>query len=99
MNINTEKIPNNTLDVIDIVTKYYFDYNSNVVEKAKHMTKCCAKAKDKWVDAPAKIDDLRTKLNDICEALEEAVDIMEENVVWDEDHIQHICKLAVNMDM
>jgi hypothetical protein len=27
MNINTEKIWNNTLDVIDIITKYYFNYN------------------------------------------------------------------------
>jgi hypothetical protein len=32
---------------------------------------------DKCVDVLAKIDDVRTKLNDICEALEEAVNMAE----------------------
>jgi hypothetical protein len=59
----------------------YHKTYSNVVEKAKHMTKHCAKAKDKCVDALAKMDNLRMKLNNICEALKEAVDMEEYNVV------------------
>ena len=53
-------------------------------QKAKRMTKCCAKAKNKCADALAKIDEARSKLSDIYETLEEAVDMAEEDAIEDE---------------
>ena len=139
MDIDTEKIRDDSIKVINTITKYHFDFNwkrfkaavdalvhsqdiyakakdradaelqniqsayyniyygtlkvnaqfykeshPEVLKKAKRMTKCCAKAKNKCADTLAKIEEARIKLNDIYETLEEAVDMAEEDVMEDE---------------
>jgi len=51
MNINTEKIHNDSLDAIDIVTKYHFDYNwkhfKATMDGLVHLQDTYAKAKER----------------------------------------------------
>lgn len=57
----------------------------DIIKKGKHMTKCCVNTKNKCIDTLVIIDKIRMKLNDICEDLEKAVNMAEENMIEDED--------------
>ena len=56
------------------VEHMYHETHPDIVEKVKC---CCAKTKKKCIDTLAKIEDLRTKVNDICSALYQAVSMAE----------------------